>query len=246
MPAIQPAGYTRLREAIFAAALIQYAGLDAHEAVRKAQKEHRLKTWLTREQLDEVTKAFWDDIDRERISVYVEHTAGAGLFRVDPELFEDVPMVRRYSVSSLRYLWPKHSLYTELEDKYPSGPGQSLFDWRKRFRLVVADPELHRFLKRIRQSRKRHASRPLSTNPPGRPSKVNEVKAVIREIVEAEKWVAIEPLKKLTNLVNRSMGTTVSDSTISRTLDEIYEEARDQRYNRPRKRRVAGVAGPES
>lgn len=60
------------------------------------------------------------------------------------------------------------------------------------------------------------------------------VKATIREVIERKKWSSTQSLKALTQEVNR-LGKwldRVSDETVRRGLDSIYEETNDRRFER--------------
>lgn len=235
MPAIVPDGYTRLREAILAVAAMRHAGLEAHEAVKKAREEG-YESRFTREELEARAKVLWTEIDKDKISVWIEQTTSGRLLKIDAALLDGIPNLRRYSGGDLTYLRPQHLLYMHLEKRFPRKKGQVWPDWLKRFQLLVRDTELKSVEAKIRQLRKLQKSRPASSTLPGRPIKTTKAMPSIKSIVESGKWAFPDTLKKLTNLVNRATpDMSLSDRTVERALQELFEETADNRYHRPKK-----------
>jgi hypothetical protein len=66
--------------------------------------------------------------------------------------------------------------------------------------------------------------------------------STVRELIENGKFSPLQRLKALTQLVNRTMKweKPVSDDTVARVLDHIYQQTQDRRFQRVRKRRENG------
>jgi hypothetical protein len=68
--------------------------------------------------------------------------------------------------------------------------------------------------------------------------------SIVLEIVENGKFVPLNSLKALTQLVNRKrkFEPPVSDDTVARVLDRIYQKTNDRRFQRVRRRRKQRVS----
>ena len=236
MPAIVPEGHTRVREAIYALALIRHAGVDFSQAVQDVREHGFHDIRFTRQELEASAAKFWAEVDSERLSVWIEHMTSGGMLKIAPELLQPIPFVRRYTVSDLTYLRPHDLLTFHLKQRFRLEQHQTFADWASRFQLLVRDSDLGSLQVKSRQTRKRRLSRPLSTVAPGRPSKAAALQPVIREVVESGRWRFPQSLKELTRLVNRSgSGSGVSETTVARALDALSAENGDIRYHRPKK-----------
>jgi hypothetical protein len=63
--------------------------------------------------------------------------------------------------------------------------------------------------------------------------------ATVRELIESRKWSPLSGIKALTHLVNRNgeWQQPVSEDTVTRVLDGLYEETHDRAFQRIRKTR---------
>ena len=61
--------------------------------------------------------------------------------------------------------------------------------------------------------------------------------ATVRELIESRKWSSLSGIKALTYLVNREgeWQVPVSEETVTRVLDRLYEETQDRAFQRIRK-----------
>ena len=66
--------------------------------------------------------------------------------------------------------------------------------------------------------------------------------STVRELIENGIFSSLKGVKVLTHLVNKTgkWEKPVSDDTVARVLDHIYQQTQDRRFQRVRKRRENG------
>lgn len=94
MPAIVPAGYTRVREPIYALVEIRHAGIEFSEAVRNVREQGLTSARFTGEELEESAVALWAEVDRGTVPISIEHMTTGGMLGVDLSLLEGIPFLR--------------------------------------------------------------------------------------------------------------------------------------------------------
>jgi len=71
----------------------------------------------------------------------------------------------------------------------------------------------------------------------GRPSRQEEAKVIILQLVEERRWSATQPLKALTQAVNRraKCPNPISEDTVARALVDLHQKTGDRRFERLRR-----------
>ena len=92
----------------------------------------------------------------------------------------------------------------------------------------------------VRLRRRKGAVRWVTTKAGG-PALLPEAKALIQIIVADGKWKPTQSIKQLTQLVDRESkwARPVSEDTIARALDQLFEETGDRLYQRLKRDRQA-------
>jgi hypothetical protein len=111
--------------------------------------------------------------------------------------------------------------------------------------LVFLETEIQRLARRLKRARRAALQSEDLKKSRGRPSRQEAVVSIVREIIESGKYSPIKGMKTLTQLVNRKLESPVSDETVTRVLDRLYQETQDRRFQRvPKKREAAARHTP--
>jgi hypothetical protein len=146
--------------------------------------------------------------------------------KVDPEDLKEVPFLRKPRCGDLNLLRPRHRLYKQITAWF----GLDLMDVTIAFReLEVA--KLGRSLARTRRKALKSGGTKKKV---GRPARQSEVSDVIRKVITDKKWDATKSIKALALAVNRQgkWARPVSEDTVGRALDRLYQETKDRQFQR--------------
>jgi hypothetical protein len=105
--------------------------------------------------------------------------------------------------------------------------------------LAFREKEVQKLARRLMRARRATLRSGGDKKPRGRPARQGMVVSSVQEIIESGKLTPLSGLKALTQLVNR-MGKwerPVSTDTVARVLYELYQETRDRRFERVRRKR---------
>jgi len=108
--------------------------------------------------------------------------------------------------------------------------------------LVFSETEVRKLARRLMRARRAKLRSEGNKKSIGRPSRQDTVASTVRKLIESAKWSPVQGMKALTQLVNRAgkCEPPVSDDTVTRVVDRLYQETRDRRFQRiPRKREAA-------
>src|SRR5262249_38901333 len=149
--------------------------------------------------------------------------------RLSPDLTQ-LPMVRNSRVRGFSFVRRSNPACAELTRWF--GPILA------NARLLFKEIEVRKLESQLRRNRRRRAA-PCTEKSPGRPPRQVEGEAEVRKAVEAKKCHGSQSRKALTGLVNRagSWPKPVSEDTVCRALDQLYDRTKDRRYERRRRTR---------
>jgi hypothetical protein len=187
------------------------------ESIREAIERLFKSTGHSREK---IAGALWRAVDDQSIVLLIFTPEGAA--EIEAGVTREIHALRL--VMSLVYLRSMRPRYWEFRRRF--GPHFHQFP------LGFAKSEIAKVERQLLGSHRQERE----TKEVGRPE-IADIKPVIKEIVDAALWQVGQPLKVLVTLVIRKRGKVSSD-TVSRALDKIYKETRDERFNRPRRRRA--------
>jgi polyhydroxyalkanoate synthesis regulator phasin len=173
---------------------------------------------------DAANERLWDAVDRGRVEVFLVGPKQPSPFKISPDMTREIPLLRSSRGGDFTFLRPsKGRVHRQLTEWF--GPDLSLVS------VVCRERSIERLARTRLQARRRKAAT-VKMRGVGRPSVQDEVKRPIREIVDKGRWSTQESKKALTFLVNRCRPerASVSQSTVSRALDELYQETNDRRF----------------
>jgi hypothetical protein len=223
MNGLLPSGFIALREAT---AMIESALMAGRSEEPRVTKLRRTGLDVAHQDIRRAAaEELWKAVDRGALQVFAIGGKRRRLFRVTASFSSRVPLLRNPRVLALHYLRPGDPLHTELTARFGANLGQIV--------LMVREKDIKRVIGNVLRRRRE----PASTKQ-GRPSFNGMVVPIIRDLVDKKKWSILQPLKLLTTLVNRKVPRLVSEDTVTRALDRLYEETKDPKFQRVRRRRA--------
>jgi hypothetical protein len=223
MSAILPIGYVNLVEAAQAVEHALFAGEPNRLEVIQARVTLGHDVGDGAASAKAIT-AIWEAVDEGALRLVAIGGRPRKIIKLDSDFTLGVPLLRR--VWSFTYLRPSHREWKQVTAWF----GTDLSD----VALAIRETELHALAQRLGRGRRRKGLRKADTKA-GRPSDQQSVQRAIEDIIKRKQWSTKRAIKELTLLVNRSQGMrkSVSQDTVGRALDSLFENTRDRRYARP-------------
>jgi hypothetical protein len=219
-------GFLSRREAIEAIALALVAGTPEHEAVTK------LRTMgidaADRSAIDKANAELWKAIDRGAVEVFASGP-NERRFRIDPILTEQIPFLRNPRGGDFTYSRPRTSAHRKLVAQFGPDLGSVSLAFSKR--------DVEKWARSLLRNRRRKDTQ-AGKQRIGRPSRQALVMPVVRKLVDDNEWDTTMSLKKLAQQINRRINSDrlVSEDTVTRALDQLFEDTGDRRFQRIRRR----------
>jgi hypothetical protein len=227
MSAVLPIGYVTLLEAGELLLPALYAGeLDLPIVTRLRQEGLDVGDRAAK---DEAIAELWKAVDSGAVKVLAVGDRRRRVVKLDPALTR-VPALPNLRGRSFTFLRPSTSAFHKLAAYF----GRDLSN----VTVVFLEEEIRRLGRKLKRAR-RKVLRSEGQKPRGRPPRLEVVIPIIREIIEERKVSLLDGVKSLTLLVNRrgKLEPPVSDDTIARALDRLYQETKDRRFQRVCKQR---------
>lgn len=180
---------------------------------------------------DRAIAEIWNAVDSGAVRAMLVGGRPRRIVRLDPAITKQIPILRSPRGRGFTFLRPSNPAFHQLAGWF--GPDLS------NIILAFREAEIQKLARRLRRTRRRM---PVSDNTKrriGRPSRQAAVEPVIRELVEGGEWNPLMGLKALARAVNRGGNwvKSVSEDTVGRALDQIFEKTQDRRYARARRNR---------
>lgn len=177
------------------------------------------------EAIEAAVSRLWIAVDDRKIQPYVFGPKHPLPLKFPAAMSKEIPLLRDARGGDFNFLRQRKPPYRYLAELL--GPDLSMAS------IVFEATEIARLARTLMRARRRKASSVISEKV-GRPSMQMEVQALIREIVERRKWVPTQPLKALTNQVNRCsrLIKPISDDTVERALRCLHSKTGDRRFER--------------
>jgi hypothetical protein len=105
--------------------------------------------------------------------------------------------------------------------------------------LAFRETDIRKLAARLLRARRAAQKSDNQKNPRGRPSQIKRAQMVIRDVIAKGRWNVTASMKALAREVNRAgkYSPPMSDDTVTRALDLLYEETNDRRFARVRRER---------
>jgi hypothetical protein len=221
---IVPIGYLTFREAAAKIEDALFSGVPDRAVVTRVRAEEG--DVADRQANQEAISKLWEAVDKGKLQAVA--IAGGPPQRLSPDMTKGILALRRHG--DFTFLRPSNVHYEQVVAWF----GRDL----PNITLAFSERDLDKLIPTIRRARRR-AARPStgSKKGAGRPKAVPEVMSCIREVLEQKKWDPTESMKALTQQVNHRLPRGVSEDTVTRAFDELYEETHDRRFQRRRRSR---------
>ena len=170
--------------------------------------------------------AIWEAVDESALRLVAIGGRPRKIIKLDPDFTRGVPLLRR--VQGFTYLRPSHREWKQVTGWFGTDLSAVV--------LAVRETELNQLAQRLRRGRRRKRPQKAEVKA-GRPSKQQSVQRAIEDIIRRKQWGTQRSIKELTLLVNRrqTVEKSVSQDTVTRALDSLFETTRDRRYARIRR-----------
>jgi hypothetical protein len=221
-----PDGLVTLREAADMIAQSKYAGLPDPEIVTKL-RELRIDV-ADGTAIDDATNELWKAVDAGRLRPLAVGGRPRKVVSLRTINTREIVALRSPRGRAFTFLRPRHPLYKQFTAWF----GLDLADVALAFRQREVEKLARTLLRRRRKAADAKTRR-------GRPSRLTVVGIAINEVLASGKWSPEKSLKALTQRVNRRRSTdrAISEDTVTRALDHLYEETGDRRFQRLARKR---------
>jgi hypothetical protein len=235
MTAILPTGYVTMLEAAEMLQPAMHAGVSDLLIVTKLRREGTgVNDGPAR---DRAIAQLWEAVDQGTLRSMAIGGCPRRIVRLDAQFTKGVPALRSPRGRGFTLLRPSNPAFHELNTAFGG-----LFPTATLAFRVTEVQTLARGLMRARRTAQRANGQKKHR---GRSSLIATVQPVIRDVVDRRKWDPTMTMKALTREVNRAgkRQQLVSQDTVTRALDGLYEQTGDRRFERvrwPRRPRSSG------
>jgi hypothetical protein len=179
--------------------------------------------------IDAANAELWRGVDRGKIEV---SACGANCqrLRMDVGLTEQVPFLRNPRGGDFTFSRPGTSAHNRLVAQFGPNLGSVSLAFSKR--------DVEKWAQSLLRKRRRQSASVVRNRRTGRPSRQALAMPVIRKLLDEKEWNATMSLKMLAQKVNRYVDTDkpISEETVTRALDQLYEETGDRQFQRIHRR----------
>jgi hypothetical protein len=232
MTVILPIGYVTILEAAETLLPAMYAGVpDLRIVTRLRQKGIDVRDGPAG---DRAIGELWNAVDSGALRPVAIGGRPRRVMRLNAALTKQIPTLRKPRGRGFAFLRQSNPVYDALASWFGSG--------LPRVKLAFREAEVHKLARKLMRARRTRSKSDDTKKRRGRPSRQLMIVSTVRELIENGKFSPLQRLKALTQLVNRTMKweKPVSDDTVARVLDHIYQQTQDRRFQRVRKRRENG------
>jgi hypothetical protein len=229
MNAVLPIGYVTLLEAAEMLLPAMYAGVPDLPIVASLRQEGvDVKEGSA---MDRAIVELWKAVDKDTLRSVAIGGRPRRVVRLDPKFTKAVPTLRSPRGRGFTLLRQSNPAYHELATWF----GPLLHRATLAFRVT----EVQKLARRLMRARRTAQKKDGQKKPRGRPSRILIVQPTISDLVAQRKWASTMGMKALTREVNRAgkWSQPVSQDTVTRALDLLYEQTHDRRFERVRNTR---------
>jgi hypothetical protein len=229
MTAVLPIGYVTILEAAEMLLPAMYAGVpDLPVVTSLRQKGLDVRDGPA---MDRAITELWNAVDAGKLRSMAIGGRPRRVIRLNTAFTKQVPTLRNPRGRGFTFLRQSNPAYQQLASWF----GPDLFRATPAFR----EGEVRKLARKLMRARRSASNADTTKRPRGRPSRQETVVSTIRELVEAGEFLPLRGLKAFTQLVNKKgkCEPAISDETVSRVLDRLYQETNDRRFQRIRRER---------
>jgi hypothetical protein len=221
MMKLLPAGFVSLHGAAQILELYLFSGLSERASVAKLRNQGIDVADGT--ERNEAVAELWKAVDQSKVQAIAIGPA-AIRYVLTPDQTRDVPFLRNPRGGDLSFLRPSNPAHHDFIKQF----GPNLAD----VSLAFHKSEVEKLARRLRQKHRRGAGNATARR--GRPSLQADVIINIRQLVDKGKWTPLQSIKALTLKVNKAgkFKKEVSQTTVARALDYLFEKTQDRRFER--------------
>jgi hypothetical protein len=179
--------------------------------------------------IDVANAELWRGVDRGNVEVFACGPNGQR-FRLEGSLTQEVLFLRSSRGGDFTFSRSGTSAHTKLVAQF--GPNLGTVS------LAFVKRDVEKWAQSLLRGRRRKSGSISGKRSTGRPSIQPLLVPVIQKLVDGEKWNTTMSLKALTQQVNRCVESdkAISEETVTRALDKLFEETRDRQFQRRRRR----------
>jgi hypothetical protein len=179
--------------------------------------------------IDVANAELWRGVDRGNVEVFACGANGQR-FRLEGSLTQEVLFLRSSREGDFTYSRSGTSAHTKLVAQF--GPNLGSVS------LAFAKRDVEKWARVLLRRRRRGSVSTVGKRPAGRPSRQTLAIPVIQKLIDDEKWNTTMSLKALAQQVNRCVESdkAISEETVTRALDQLFEETSDRRFQRIRRK----------
>src|SRR5258708_3871373 len=228
MNAVLPIGYVTLLEAAAMLLPAMYAGVPVL----------RMGTSMRQEgidgrdgpAMDRAVVELWKAVDKNTLRSVAIGGRPRRVVRLDPRFTKAVPTLRSPRGRGFTLLRQSNPAYHELAAWF----GPLLHRATLAFRVT----EVQKLARRLMRARRTAQKTDSQKKTRGRPSRIATVQPMISDLVARRKWHPTMGMKALNREVNRAgKWPQLSQDTVTRALDLLYEQTHDRQFERVRRTR---------
>jgi hypothetical protein len=224
---VVPIGYVDILDAARMLQPAMYAGTpDPPAVITLRQMDINVED---RQALHRAVDELWNGVDAGTLRAMAIGGRPRRIVRLGPALTKAIPTLRSPRGRGFASLRQSNPAYHELASWF----GPDLFGVVLAFR----ETEVRRLADKLVRARRTALRSNGRKKARGRPPRQQMILATVRELIESRKWSPLSGIKALTYLVNREgeWQVPVSEETVTRVLDRLYEETQDRAFQRIRK-----------
>jgi hypothetical protein len=169
----------------------------------------------------------WEAVDSGRLTAF----AIGGRMTIRLTDTNGMPTLHSPRGRGFTGLRPSNPIYHELARYFGMQIGSAT--------LAFEETEIHRLATRLLRARRMTQKLKGPRDRRGRPNRIRPSQVVIRDVVAKGQWDPTMSMKALTGKVNRAgrCFPLVSQDTVTRALDLLFDETKDRRFERVRRQR---------
>jgi hypothetical protein len=227
MSELVPMGYLSRLEAVVVIARSLFAGMPDQPHVTKLREEGI--DAADGAASDKANAELWRGVDESRVEVFACGPNGQ-LLHMEGSLSEQVLFLRNPRAGDFTYSRPGTLAHDKLVAQFGPNLGNIFLTFAKR--------DVEKWARSLLRKRRRESASVVGKRRTGRPSRQAQAMPVIRKLLDEKEWNVTTSLKTLTQQVNRYADTDkpISEETVTRALDQLYEETGDRQFQRIHRR----------